>query len=194
MMPYVVRHRAFSFSVANKGVRISRPFCLVLLQLSNKVCRMAEKINLEEAVEFADNPEPRCPCVLLLDTSGSMQGERIDALNEGLRTFRNQLVGNTLASRRTEVAIVTFNTEVVVAQEFVTADSFHPPVLIANGETHMGEGIHRALDLVKARVDRYRRNGIPCYRPWVFMITDGKPEGEDTKVMAVAGRRLRAAE
>jgi hypothetical protein len=27
-------------------------------------------VNLEEAVEFAENPEPRCPCVLLLDTSG----------------------------------------------------------------------------------------------------------------------------
>ena len=27
--------------------------------------------------EFAENPEPRCPCVLLLDTSTSMQGESI---------------------------------------------------------------------------------------------------------------------
>jgi len=26
------------------------------------------------AAEFAENPEPRCPCVLLLDTSASMQG------------------------------------------------------------------------------------------------------------------------
>jgi len=24
------------------------------------------------AVEFADNPEPRCPCLLLIDVSGSM--------------------------------------------------------------------------------------------------------------------------
>src|SRR5262245_597316 len=38
-------------------------------------------LNLDEAVEFAVNPEPRCACVLLLDTSGSMQGEKIAALN-----------------------------------------------------------------------------------------------------------------
>ena len=38
---------------------------------------------LEESVEFAENPEPRCPCVLLLDTSGSMPGEKLAALNEG---------------------------------------------------------------------------------------------------------------
>lgn len=34
--------------------------------------------------EFADNPDPRLPCVLLLDTSSSMSGESIDELNRGL--------------------------------------------------------------------------------------------------------------
>src|ERR1041384_6736840 len=43
---------------------------------------------LEDAVEFAENPEPRCPCVLLLDTSGSMQGEPLDAMLAGLEAFR----------------------------------------------------------------------------------------------------------
>ena len=33
-----------------------------------------------EASEFADNPEPRVPCVLLLDTSGSMTGQPITEL------------------------------------------------------------------------------------------------------------------
>ena len=30
------------------------------------------------AAEFADNPEPRCPCLLLLDVSGSMAGGKIE--------------------------------------------------------------------------------------------------------------------
>jgi len=34
---------------------------------------MTNEMKLEESVEFALNPEPRCACVLLLDTSGSMQ-------------------------------------------------------------------------------------------------------------------------
>ena len=42
---------------------------------------MAQAPRLEDVVEFAENPEPRCPCVLLLDTSGSMQGAPIEALN-----------------------------------------------------------------------------------------------------------------
>jgi len=44
-----------------------------------------------DTAEFADNPEPRCPCVLLLDTSGSMEGDSINALNAGLVTFREEL-------------------------------------------------------------------------------------------------------
>jgi uncharacterized protein with von Willebrand factor type A (vWA) domain len=32
---------------------------------------------LEESVEFVINTQPRCACVLILDTSGSMVGKRI---------------------------------------------------------------------------------------------------------------------
>jgi hypothetical protein len=39
---------------------------------------------------FADNPENRCPVVLVLDTSGSMSGSRINELNAGLQTFRDE--------------------------------------------------------------------------------------------------------
>jgi len=48
---------------------------------------MGRHPRLEELVEVADNPEPRCACVLLLDTSGSMQGERLAALTGGLHTL-----------------------------------------------------------------------------------------------------------
>jgi len=92
---------------------------------------------LDEVVEFAENPEPRCPCVLLLDTSGSMQGAPIAALNEGLRTFKDHLIQCPLASRRVEVAVVTFDSEVKIVQDFVTADRFEPTTLTAQGLTRM---------------------------------------------------------
>ena len=92
---------------------------------------MSTKPNLEQSVEFAENPEPRCPCVLLLDTSGSMQGPPVAALNEGLRVFKNDLSKDPVASRRVEVAVVTFDSAVNVVQDFVTADQFQPPSLTA---------------------------------------------------------------
>ena len=60
------------------------------------------------AVEFAENPEPRCACLLLLDNSGSMSGAPIQQLNEGLRAFQEDLSADALASKRVEVGIVTF--------------------------------------------------------------------------------------
>ena len=51
----------------------------------------------DNSAEFADNPEPRCPCVLLLDTSQSMSGEPIAALLSGLQVFRDELLAVPLA-------------------------------------------------------------------------------------------------
>ncbi|KAB8314558.1 VWA domain-containing protein [Tolypothrix campylonemoides VB511288] len=155
---------------------------------------MPDTFKLDEVVEFAENPEPRCPCVLLLDTSGSMQGMPIDSLNQGLQTFKEELTKNSLAARRVEVAIVTFDSHVNVVQDFVTADQFSPPILTAQGLTTMGAGIHKALDLLQDRKAQYRNNGIAYYRPWVFMITDGEPQGEFEDVVEQAARRLHADE
>src|SRR5262249_9178727 len=58
--------------------------------------------------EFADNPEPRCPCLLLLDPSGSMSGQPIAQLNEGIAAFKSELTADTMAAKRVEVGIVSF--------------------------------------------------------------------------------------
>lgn len=133
--------------------------------------------NIGEMIEFAGNQEPRCPCVLILDTSGSMQGPPIDALNEGLKTFRNELMNDNLARKRVEVAIVEFNTTVRVVQDFVTAETFQPPVLTARGQTEMVKGIQTSLDLIYNRKAKYKSSGIQYYQPWAFLITDGYATG-----------------
>ena len=155
---------------------------------------MLDTFKLDEVVEFAENPEPRCPCVLLLDTSGSMQGMPIESLNQGLLSFKDELTKNSLASRRVEVAIITFDSNVDVVQDFVTADQFNPPILTAQGLTTMGSGINKALDIIQERKAQYRANGIAYYRPWVFMITDGEPQGEMDDIVDQASRRLQADE
>lgn len=172
--------------------------------------------NLLEQAEFADNPEPRCPVVLVLDTSGSMNGAPIVELNEGLRAFGEALKGDRLAALRVEVAVVAFGGRVralnVRGQEpevpdaarqnalalrpavkeipfdahqaFVTVDHYLPPTLDANGDTPMGEAIQRAMALIKERKEIYKQNALDYFRPWIFVITDGRPTDRGWEAVA----------
>lgn len=147
------------------------------------------------AESFADNPEPRCPCLLLLDVSVSMSGQPISELNSGLISFKDELAADSLAMKRVEVGVVTFG-PVRTELPFQTAVSFYPPTLEPQGDTPMGAAIEHGIEMVRQRKNEYRANGISYYRPWIFLITDGGPtdqwrsaaaavhQGEESKAFA----------
>ncbi len=138
---------------------------------------------------FADNPDPRCPVVLLLDKSGSMAGEPIAQLNAALRAFKAEVARDALTARRAEIAIVSFG-PVTADAAFDTVDHFSPPTLQPEGDTPMGRAIELGLDMLAARKQEYRDNGIAYFRPMVFLLTDGAP----TDSWQAAARRVREEE
>ena len=123
------------------------------------------------AVTFAEIPEPRCLCLLLLGTPGSIAGQPITELDAGISEFYNELHNDSLAIKRIEVALMSFGPARLVL-EFNTANCFFDPQLVADGNTPIGEAIRKGIDLVETRKEQYRANGISFYRPWIFLLMD----------------------
>jgi uncharacterized protein YegL len=127
--------------------------------------------------DIVGNPEPRCPCLLLLDTSGSMRGQPLAELNAGLMVLKDELTADAMAMQRVEIGIITFG-PVEVKSEFQTPDVWIPPTLKAGGETPMGAAIEQGLKMLEERKKVYKATGLSYYRPWIFLITDGGPTDE----------------
>jgi uncharacterized protein YegL len=145
-------------------------------------------------VEFVDNPEPRCPCVLVLDVSSSMRGAAIDFLNLGVELFAQDLTNSRLASKRVEAAVITFGDGVQTVQDFVSPSAFMPPRFEAGGKTPMGEAVIQACELLEKRKRKYRAAGVSYFRPWLFLVTDGEPTDYDTQFWSEAVGLVHAGE
>jgi uncharacterized protein YegL len=128
---------------------------------------------------------PRCPVVLLVDTSRSMAGEPLAAVRRGLEAFREECA-RAPAGRRVEVAVVAFGGTARVVQDFLPAANFVVPALEAQGDTLLAAGLLAALDVLAAR--------HPAGSAGLLLWTDGMPQGESPEQMRAALRRLRHEE
>lgn len=128
--------------------------------------------------ESPDNYEQKCLCVLVLDVSGSMAGNPIDQLNQGLKDFQKELQNDFVAAQRIEVAIVTFGSTVdTLVQPKLSAD-FEMPTLKTSGSTKLVDGVRMGINLVEERKNWYKSTGQTYYRPWIMLITDGEPDSD----------------
>ena len=132
------------------------------------------------ALEFAKNTDQRCPCVLVLDCSGSMQGRCIDEINKAIVRCSDDLRGDDLASKRVDIAVITFGNEVKIVHDFTSAQSFVPQRMVAAGATPLGEAVCQAVQLIERRKAAMNNAGVPHYRPWLVLMTDGEPTDRNT--------------
>lgn len=141
--------------------------------------------------DLVDNPTPRVPVLLCLDTSGSMVGDPIRELNLGVQQFLTEMKGDDLTCCSAETAVVAFNDSASCVADFGTADKLLVPEMEAEGMTCMGEGLSLALDLLEKRKAKYKATGVDYYQPILVVMSDGLPNG-NRRVWDEAVERIRA--
>jgi uncharacterized protein YegL len=115
------------------------------------------------------------PICLVLDTSGSMHGENIRALNENVRNFLTFVENNPKAQRNAEIAIIEFGGDVRVVSGYNSIDNIKFEDLDAYGATPLGAAVEKALSLLDIRRQYYRSNAIEHYKPIMLIMSDGEP-------------------
>lgn len=145
--------------------------------------------------DLVENPTARVPICLVLDISGSMSGEPIRELQEGVQMFFNAIRQDEVAQYAAEICIVTFGDTARKALDFMSIERQDVPTLVASGTTPMGQATSMALDLLDARKEDYKRAGVDYFQPWMVIMTDGEPT-DDIGMAAsrigplVAGKKL----
>ncbi|WP_407457720.1 vWA domain-containing protein [Fibrobacter sp.] len=139
--------------------------------------------NLMNLEDLENNPSTRVPVCLVLDTSGSMSGDPINELSEGVRLFYNAVRSDETALYSAEISVVTFGGTVSRKVDFNTLEQqSETPEFYANGGTPMGEAMNMALDMLEQRKSEYKASGVDYYQPWIVLMTDGRPNGDSSEL------------
>ena len=137
---------------------------------------MALKLGPDDLVE---NPTPRVPVSLCIDTSSSMTGDKIRELVRGVNAFYDAVEEDDDAHDAAEISIVEFNSGTSLIQDFASVDRLQRiGTLSPTGLTAMGEGVNLALDTLEDRKAMYSGSGVLYYQPWLVLMTDGQPNGD----------------
>ena len=76
--------------------------------------------------------------ILLVEDNMEDANVTIQALKQGIQRLKTELQQDSLAAKRVQIAIVSFNSTVNVEQDFVPPDALNPPSLSADRLTKMG--------------------------------------------------------
>ncbi len=173
--------------------------------------------NIVDLNDLENNPTPRVPVCLCLDTSGSMgrivRGETkstgktvyndgqmwnivtggvsaINDLNEGLNQFFEAIRTDEVAVYSAEICVITFGgKKAEVISNFATVDQIDTSFsLVADGDTYMGEAVNMALDRLEKRKQAYKDKGIDYFQPWLVIMTDGTPNGSKSELDTAISR------
>ena len=116
--------------------------------------------------------EPRpLPIFVLVDTSGSMRGQKINQVNLALRSMVTTLNEADDIRGRFQLCVISFGSDVTIVQDLADIDSLTIPELEAAGRTSMG----KAFEVVKNLIEDRDTVSSRAYTPTIVLVSDGIP-------------------
>lgn len=120
----------------------------------------------------------RLPVYLLLDCSGSMSGEPIEAVKEGIRSLVTDLKSDPQALETAYLSVITFNVKAEQVMPLTELMQFEDPVIQARGATALGSALRLLRECIDREVRKSTSEQKGDWKPLVFMLTDGVPTDE----------------
>lgn len=121
----------------------------------------------------------RLPVYLLIDTSGSMAGGTIEAVNQSIRHLHTELLDDPQASETAYVSVIEFSTHAQQTVPLTEVQSFTPPTVQAGGVTNFGAALDVLMNSMTREVRKNTKESKGDWKPLVFLLSDGAPtDGE----------------
>jgi uncharacterized protein YegL len=117
----------------------------------------------------------RLPVYLVLDVSGSMSGEPIEAVKNGVQLLHSSLRKDPYALESAYISVITFESSVQQVVPLTELAQFQPPNLSARGGTSLGAALQKVTDCANSEVKKGTKEEKGDWKPLVFFMTDGSP-------------------
>ncbi|MEX2215218.1 MAG: VWA domain-containing protein [Phycisphaeraceae bacterium] len=117
----------------------------------------------------------RLPVYLVLDTSGSMSGEPIEAVRQGVKALLADLRGDPQALETAFLSVITFSSSALQVCPLTELMQFQEPNLDAGGATSFGEALQMLTECIDREVQKGSAQQKGDWKPLIFIMTDGQP-------------------